>query len=170
MWVGGRRNALHFPPRCAPHTPPPPPSSSSPFTYLALLFVIFVVASFTPCYGWLLCVGRTGSDTVGVVITSRIIIIVIIVSPPSPAEERTTETCEGGRGRGGNCLGVDTAPSPCCGRACKASKRMFSWSSSLTTSLKTVFFCKNGHSYNKNKNWRSSVHVQLKVRALTIAN
>ncbi len=74
--------------------PPPPPSSSSPFTYLALFFVVFVVASFTPRYGWLLCVGRTGLDTVGVVIASRIIIVVIIVSPPSPAEERTTETCE----------------------------------------------------------------------------
>ncbi len=23
-------------------------------------------------------------------------------------------------------------------------------------------FCKNGHSYKKNKNWRSSVHIQLK--------
>ncbi len=145
-----------------PNPPPPPPSSSYPFTDLTLLFVVFIVASFTPCYGCLLCVGRTGLDTVGVIIASRIIIVVIIVSPPSPAEEHTTETCKGGRGRGGNCLSVNTAPSPCCGRACKASKRMFSWSSSSTTSLKTVFFFKNGHSYKKNKNWRSSVHVQLK--------
>jgi hypothetical protein len=44
----------------------------------------------------------------------------------------------------------------------QASERMFSWFSLLTTSLKTVFFHKNGYSYKKNKNWRSSVHVQLK--------
>ncbi len=145
-----------------PSPPPPLPSSSSPFTYLTLLFFVFVVASFTPCYGWLLCVGQTGSDIMSVVIASWIIIIVIIVSPPSPAEERTTETCEGARERGGNLLGIDTAPLPCSGRAGKASKRMFSWSSLLTTSLKTVFFCKNGHSYRKNTNCRLSVHVQLK--------
>ncbi len=146
----------------------PPSSSSSPFIYLALLFVIFVVASFTPCFGWLLCVGQTGSDTVGVVIASRIIIVVIIVSPPSPAEERTTETCEGGRGRGGDCLGINTAPSPCCGRAWEACKRMFSWSSLSMTSLKTVFFCKNSHSFKKNKNWRLSVvHVHTSLVSLS---
>jgi hypothetical protein len=154
--MGVRSKCNDFVISCAPQPPaPPPPSSSSPFTYLALLLVVFVVATFTPCYGWLLCVGRTGSDMVGVIIASRIIIVVIIVSPPSPAEERMTETCEGGRGHGGDCLGVNTAPLPCCGRACKASERMFSWSSLSTTSLKTVFFCKNGHSYKKNKNWRS---------------
>jgi hypothetical protein len=93
------------------HTPPPPlPSSSSPFTYLALLFVVFVIASFTPCYGWLLCVGRTGLDIEGVVIASWIIIVIIIISLPPPAEERTTETCKGAREHGGNRLGVDTAP------------------------------------------------------------
>ncbi len=97
----------------------------------------------------------------GTIIASQII-VVVIVSPPSLAEEHMMETCKGGRGCGGNCLGVDTAPLPCCGRACKASKRMFSWSSLSTTSLKTVFFCKNGHSYKKNKKWRSSVHIQLK--------
>jgi hypothetical protein len=59
-------------------------------------------------------------------------------------------SCKGGRGRGCNRIGINTAPSPCCERACKASKRMFSWSSSSMTSLKTVFFCKNGHSYKKN--------------------
>ncbi len=66
------------------HSPPLIPlSSSSPFTYLILLFDVFVVVSFTPCYGWLFCVGRMGSDTLGVIIASRIIIVVIIVSPPS---------------------------------------------------------------------------------------
>ncbi len=86
-----------------------------------------------------------------VFIASWIIIIIIIISPPSPAEEHTMEMYEGGRGHGGNCLGVHTAPLLCYGRACKASERMFSWSSLLTTSLKIVLFCKNGHSYKKNK-------------------
>jgi hypothetical protein len=142
-----------------PNPPPPLPSSSSSFTYLALLFVIFVVASITPCYGWLLCVGQMGLDTTGIVIASWIIIVIIVVSPPSPAEERTTETCKGGRGCGGGCLGIDTVPLPCCGRAGEASKRIFSWSSSSMTSLETVFFHKNSHSYKKNINWRLSVHV-----------
>jgi hypothetical protein len=35
------------------------------------------------------------------------------------------------------------------------------WLSLSTTSLKTVFFCKNCQSYKKNQNWRLSVHVQL---------
>jgi hypothetical protein len=80
---------------------------------------------------------------VGIVIASWIIIAVIIISLPSLAEERMTEMCKGGRGRGGDCLGVNTAQLPCCGRAGKASERMFSWSSSLTTSLKTTenLFC-----------------------------
>jgi hypothetical protein len=86
---------------------------------------------------------------VGVVIASRIIIVIIILSPPSPAEERMTEMSERGRERGGNCLGINTASLPCCGREGKANERMFSWSSLLTTSLKTVFFRKNGHSYKK---------------------
>jgi hypothetical protein len=72
--------------------------------------------------------------------------------PRPPHQERRVETCEGGRGHGGNHLGLNTAPSPCCGRAGKASKRMFSWSSLSMTSLKTVFFCKNSQSYKKNKN------------------
>jgi hypothetical protein len=84
---------------------------------------------------WVDRVGHCGHH-----IAAWIIIVVIIVSPPSPAEERTTVMCKGGRGHGGNCFGVNTAPLPCCGRAGKASKRMFSWSSLLTTSLKTVFF------------------------------
>jgi hypothetical protein len=122
-----------IPPPCRlPHLPLPNLLSS--LSSLSLPF-------FTPCYGWLLCVGRTWSDTMGVIIASRIIIVVIILSPPSPAKERTMETCKGERERGGECLGIDTAPLPCCGRAGKASKRMFSWSSSSTTSLKTVFFC-----------------------------
>jgi hypothetical protein len=89
-------------------------------------------------------------------------IVVIIVSPPSPAEECRAEMCERGRGCGGNCLGIDTVQLLCCGRAGKASKRMLSWLSSSTASLKTVLFCKNGQSYKKNQNWRSSVHVKLK--------
>ncbi len=62
-----------------------------------------------------------------------------------PHQPDATETCKGGRGHGGNCLGVDTVPLPCCGRAGKVSKKMFSWSSLSATSLKTVFFCKYGH-------------------------
>jgi hypothetical protein len=58
-------------------------------------------------------------------------------------------------------LGVDTVPLSYPGGAGKTNKRMFSWLSLSTTSLKTVFFCKNGYSYKKNKIWRSSVHVQL---------
>jgi hypothetical protein len=59
------------------------------------------------------------------------------------------ETCKQGRGLGGNCLGIDTAPLPCCG-----------WAGDACT-LETVFFCKNSQSYKKNQNWRSSVHVQV---------
>jgi hypothetical protein len=131
-----------LPPRHLPHLPLPT---------LPLLFVIFVIAPFTPCYCWLLCVGQTGLDTMGIVITSRIIIIVIIVSPPSPAEESTMETCDGGRGCGGDCLSVNTALLPCCARAGKASKRMFSWSSLSTTSLKTVFFVRTTTATRKTK-------------------
>jgi hypothetical protein len=112
-------------------------------------------------YGWLLCVGWRVSDIMDIFIASLIVIVVIIISPPSPAEERRVETHKGGREHGGDCLGINTAPSPCCGRAGKASKRMFSLLSSSTTSLKTVFFRKNGLSYKKNKKWRSSVHIQL---------
>jgi hypothetical protein len=113
----------------------------------------FTVAFSTPSYyGWLLCVGQTGLDIMDIVITSCIVIIVIIVSLPSPAEEHRAKTCKGGRGHGGNCLGVDTAPLPCCGRAGEANRRMFSWLSSSTTSLIQCFFCKNGQSYKKNKN------------------
>ncbi len=43
-----------------------------------------------------------------IVITSQIVIVVIIVSLLSPAEERRAETCEGGRGSGGNHLGINT--------------------------------------------------------------
>ncbi len=89
-------------------------------------------------YGWLLCVGWRVLDIMDVLIASLIVIVVIIVSPPSPAEESRAEMREGGRERGGDHLGIDTAPSPCCGRAGEASKRMFSSSSSSTTSLKGV--------------------------------
>jgi hypothetical protein len=95
-----------------------------------------VTVSIPSYYGWLLCVGWRVLDIMDVFLTSLIAIVVIILSPPSPAEECRAEMCEGGRGRGGDCLGVDTAPSLCCGRAGKVSKRMFSSSSSLTTSLK----------------------------------
>jgi hypothetical protein len=74
-----------------------------------------------------------------VLIAVLIVIVVVIVSPPSLAEERRAEMCKGGKGHGGDHLGINTAPLLCCGRAGKASKRMFSWSSLLTTSLKTVF-------------------------------
>jgi hypothetical protein len=114
--------------------------------------ILFTVAFSTPSYhGWLLCVGRTGLDIMDVVFASQIVIVVIIVSLPSPAEERRVETCKGGRGCSGNYLGINTAPLLCCGRAGEGSKMIFSWSSPLTTSLKTVFFCKNGQSYKKNK-------------------
>jgi hypothetical protein len=138
---------------------PCPSSSNSRHT---LPFVVFVAASSPPSYcGWLLCVGHMGLDIMDIIIASWIIIVIIIVSPSSPAEEGRAERCEGGRGLGGDCLGVNTAPSLCCRRACKASYGMFSWLSLLTTSLKTVNFCKNGQSYKKNQNWRSSVKVQL---------
>jgi hypothetical protein len=91
-------------------------------------------------YGWLLCVGWRVLDIMDIFIASLIVIVIIIVSPPSPAEECRAETCKGGRGRGDDCLGVNTAPLQCCGRAGKGSKRMFSLSSLSTTSLKTVFF------------------------------
>jgi hypothetical protein len=118
---------------------------------VAVPIPVAVAVSTPSYYGWLLCVRRRDSDIMDVVIASWIVIVVITVSPPSPAEVRRAETCEGGRGHGGNCLGVNTGPSPCCGRVGKASKRMFSWSSSLTTYLKTVFFCKNDQSYKKTK-------------------
>ncbi len=96
----------------------------------ALLLSSHSAALSSSCAGWLLCH-----------ISSR---------PP------LVLSCKGGRWCGGNCLSVDTAPLPCCGRACKASKRMFSWSSLSMTSLKIVFFCKNGHSYKKNNlNWNT---------------
>jgi hypothetical protein len=93
---------------------------------------IAVAAAFsTPSYyGWLLCVGQMVLDIMYVIVASRVVIVVIIVSPPSPAEEHRIEMCKGRRGHGGNCLGVDTLPLPCCGRVGKASQRMFSWLSS----------------------------------------
>jgi hypothetical protein len=91
-------------------------------------------------YGWLLCVGWRVSDIMDVFIVSLIVIVVIIVSPPSPAEDRRAEMREGGRGRGGDHLSVNTAPLPCCGRAGKTSERMFSLSPSSTTSLKGVCY------------------------------
>jgi hypothetical protein len=50
------------------------------------------------------------------------------LSPHPPHQECRVETCKGEKGCGGDCLGIDTAPLPCCGRAGKGSKRMFSWS------------------------------------------
>jgi hypothetical protein len=112
---------------------------------------VAATVSISSYYGLLLCVGGRVLDIMDVFITSLIVIVVIIISHPSSAEERRVETCEGGRGCGGDYLGVNTAPLPCCGRTGKASKRMFSLSSLSTTSLKTVFFCKNSLSYKKNK-------------------
>jgi hypothetical protein len=66
----------------------------------------------------------------GILITSQIVIVVIILSLPSPAAERAVEMCEGGNGCGGDCLGANTAPLLCCGRAGEAPM----------TSLKTMFF------------------------------
>jgi hypothetical protein len=77
------------------------------------------------------------------------------LSPCPPHQECRAGTCKGGRGLVGNHISVNTAPSPFCGRAGKASKRMFSWLSSSTNSLKTVFFHKNCQSYKRN----SSVHL-----------
>jgi hypothetical protein len=85
----------------------------------------------------------------------------LLSSPCPPHQEHMMETCKGGRGCGGNCLGVNTALMLGSGRAGKVSKIMFSWSSLLRTSLETVFFCKNGQSYKKNQNWRLLMHVQL---------
>jgi hypothetical protein len=61
-----------------------------------------------------------------VFIASLIVIVVIIISLPSPAEKSRAERRKGVRGCGGNRLGVNTAPLPCCGRAGKEGKRMFS--------------------------------------------
>jgi hypothetical protein len=106
------------------------------------------VALSTPSYyDWLLCVGQRGLDIMDITIASRIVIVIIIITLPSPAEKWRAETCKGGRGGGGNFLGGNTVPLPCCGRAGKVSESL------STTSLKTVFFCKNGQSYKKNKNW-----------------
>jgi hypothetical protein len=118
---------------------------------VAVPIPVAVAVSIPSYYGWLLCVGWRVSDIMDVFIASLIVIVVIIISPPSPAEEHRAEMREGGRGHGGNCLGLDTVPLPCCERADKACKRMFSLSPLLTTSLKTVFFCKNGLSYKKTK-------------------
>jgi hypothetical protein len=101
---------------------------------------VAVTVSIPSYYGWLLCVGWRVLGIMDVFIASLIVIVVIIVSPPSPAEKRKAEMHKRGRGQGGNCLGVDTAPLPCCGRAGKLSERMFSSLSSSTTSLKTIFF------------------------------
>jgi hypothetical protein len=105
---------------------------------IAIPIPVAVSVSIPSYYGWLLCIGWRVSDIMHVFIASLIAIVVIIISLPSPAEEHRVDTRKGGRGRGGNCLGVNTASSPCCGRAGKASKRMFSLSSLLTTSLKRV--------------------------------
>jgi hypothetical protein len=86
-----------------------------------------------------------------VFIASLIVMVVIILSPPSPVEEQRAEKHEGGRECDVDPLGLNTAPLPCCGRAGKASKRMFSSPSLSLTSLKTVFFLKNGLRYKKNK-------------------
>jgi hypothetical protein len=110
---------------------------------VAIPIPVAVAVSIPSYYGWLLCVGWRVLDIMDVFIASLIVIVIIIVSPPSPVEEHRAKTHEGGRERGGNHLGVNTPTLPCCGRAGKASKRMFSSSSSSTTSLKTVFFCKN---------------------------
>ncbi len=118
---------------------------------IAVPISVAVAISTPSYYSWLLCVGRVGLDIMDVFITSWIIIILIIIFPSSPAEERRAETCKGGRGRGGDCLNVDTAPSLCCGRVGKASKRMFSWSSSLRTSLKTVFFVRTAKATKNTK-------------------
>jgi hypothetical protein len=106
---------------------------------IAILIPVAVAVSIPSYYGWLLCVGWRVLDITNIFIASLIVIVIIIVSPPSPAEECRVETHEGGRGHGGDCLGVNTAPLPCCGRAGKASKRIFSLLASLTTSLKQYF-------------------------------
>ncbi len=50
----------------------------------------------------------------------------LLSSPCPPHQERRVEMCKEGRGCAGNCLSVNTAPLLCCGRAGKASKRMYS--------------------------------------------
>jgi hypothetical protein len=110
---------------------------------IAIPIPVTIAVSIPSYYGWLLCVGGGVSDlSSDIFIASLIVIVVIMILLPSPSEECRADTHKGGRGRGGDCLGVNTAPSPCCGRAGKASERMFSSLSSLMTSLKTVFFCK----------------------------
>ncbi len=122
------------------------------------LFVVFVAASSTPfSYGcWV--DGVWHHQHCHHLLESCCL---SLSSPCPPHQEPWAETWEGGRGCGGDCLGVNTVPLTCCGRAGKASKRIFSWLSLLASSLKTVFICKNSQSYKKNQNWRSSVHVQL---------
>jgi hypothetical protein len=99
-----------------------------------------VAVSIPSYYGWLFCVGWRVLDIMDIFIASLIVIVIIIVSLPSPAEEHRVETRKGGKRHGGNHLGVDTAPSPCCGRAGEESERMFSPSSSSTTSLRVTVF------------------------------
>jgi hypothetical protein len=56
-----------------------------PAAITVFLFVVFVAASPTPfSYGWLLCVGWTGSNIIDVVIACQMLLFVIIISPPSP--------------------------------------------------------------------------------------
>ncbi len=77
-------------------------------------------------------------------------------SSPCPPQQRSVRRRHAREKEGVvaiDCLGVNTVLSLCCGRAGKASERMFSWLSLSTTSLKRVFFHKNGHSYYKDKNW-----------------
>jgi hypothetical protein len=109
---------------------------------VAIPIPVAVAVSIPSYYGWLFCVGWRVLDIMDIFIPSLIVIIVIIVSSPSPAEELRAETRKGGRGCGGNHLGVNTAPLPCCGRGGKASKRMFSLLSLSTTSTlqKQYFF------------------------------
>jgi hypothetical protein len=98
-----------------------------------------VAVSIPSYYDWLLCAGWRVLDIMDVYIASLNVIIIIIISLPSPVEEHRVEMCKEGRGCGGNRLGVNRAPLPCCGRAGKVSKRMISLSSLSATSLKTVY-------------------------------
>jgi hypothetical protein len=100
-------------------------------------------------YGWLLCVGQTGLDIIDIVIASQIIIAVIIVSLPSPTEERRAEMCVGERGRGGNCFGVNTAPSTWWGRVGKASKESIFISSMSIFSMFVAVILQQQHQLHK---------------------
>ncbi len=154
--------------RCHLCTPPPfcwsqhPLAHHPPTAAILFLSVAYVATSFTPAYyGWLLCDGRSGSDTIDVVIASRIVIVIIIISLPSPAEEHRAETCKVGRGCGDHRFEVDTGPIAVVrkGRQSEQGEDFYG------IVINYFNFCGNYFATTapatKKNNWQLSVHVQL---------